>query len=441
MKKIYIFIILFLFSVLMCTKEDNTIKTEITKWLYGKEACISLTYDDGTITQFRVALPMMDERGFPATFFINTGSIPGSKYKPKFVGRPLEEIVKETEKVPTNKDNCYERASAISFLGYRNVERYQSRAASYFQRGRFEEAFKNIDEFYTLVRNGKLEPIKRTTESRGQRKYKPLTWDEIREIAANGHEFAVHTVSHAYLSAMDEANILYEIGKCREDIEIQLGKKHTFSIECPYGINDDRVLEYVFPKFPLSRNRLTDEFVFEIHRGSSTKPESPDKEYIQWQRGPHTDTPMETMKEWVDTSIMNNVWLVLVFHGINDMGWEAKTEKEIEEYFNYIKSKEDKIWVATFQDAGKYMRERMNGNISSKRVNNTIKVELTHSLDPDLYNLPLTLKTYVPSDWNFVQINQGTNIHKVKVNKNEMDSYVLYEVLPNFEIITINESD
>jgi peptidoglycan/xylan/chitin deacetylase (PgdA/CDA1 family) len=51
-------------------------KTEITKWQYGKNGAVSLTYDDGSVNQFRIAVPIMDSFGFPATFFIITGNIP-----------------------------------------------------------------------------------------------------------------------------------------------------------------------------------------------------------------------------------------------------------------------------------------------------------------------------------------------------------------------------
>src|SRR5690349_16945057 len=53
-----------------------------------QEWSMSLTYDDGSINQFRVAVPIMDSFGFPATFFIITGNIPGSRYHGTFVGRP-----------------------------------------------------------------------------------------------------------------------------------------------------------------------------------------------------------------------------------------------------------------------------------------------------------------------------------------------------------------
>jgi len=60
--------------------------TEITKWPDGKLAAIAITYDDSTINQFRIALPLMNERGLVGRFFVITAQIPGSKNMPPFVG-------------------------------------------------------------------------------------------------------------------------------------------------------------------------------------------------------------------------------------------------------------------------------------------------------------------------------------------------------------------
>src|SRR5215467_14877325 len=84
---------------------SQTDTTEITKWQYGKSGAVSLTYDDGSINQFRIAVPIMDRFGFPATFFIITSQIPSSQYQGTFIGRPTKTILEETAKTPTNKDN------------------------------------------------------------------------------------------------------------------------------------------------------------------------------------------------------------------------------------------------------------------------------------------------------------------------------------------------
>src|SRR5262247_1169170 len=71
--------------------------TEITKWQNGKQACVSLTFDDSSINQFRVDMPLLNERGLPGTFFIETGIIQGSKYRSAFAGRPIVDIIRESE--------------------------------------------------------------------------------------------------------------------------------------------------------------------------------------------------------------------------------------------------------------------------------------------------------------------------------------------------------
>ena len=68
----------------------QTGSTTITKWQYGKNGAVSITYDDASRHQFTRALPIMERLQIPATFFVITGPITGSTYHGKFVGRPVE---------------------------------------------------------------------------------------------------------------------------------------------------------------------------------------------------------------------------------------------------------------------------------------------------------------------------------------------------------------
>src|SRR5215471_9334585 len=97
----------------LCAQSSGS---EITKWQDGKDGCVSITYDDSSINQFRVAIPLMNERGLPGTFFIITGDIDGYKHRPAFIGRPIMEILRETEKTPTTKENMLERTSMVNYL-------------------------------------------------------------------------------------------------------------------------------------------------------------------------------------------------------------------------------------------------------------------------------------------------------------------------------------
>lgn len=49
------------------------IEWRILTWPQGKRAAVSLTFDDGTLDQYEVALPLMERHGVRATYFLITG--------------------------------------------------------------------------------------------------------------------------------------------------------------------------------------------------------------------------------------------------------------------------------------------------------------------------------------------------------------------------------
>jgi peptidoglycan/xylan/chitin deacetylase (PgdA/CDA1 family) len=427
-------------------------RTEITKWQDGKQAAVSITYDDSTINQFRIAVPMMNERGLPATFFVITGEIPGSENMPTFVGRPIMEIVRESATVPTNKANALERSSMLRYLGEIQrvpivLEKFNANSAG----GRIEKGdFAYFDAVLAALRStGETYAVgaKPHVPVRSQEDGRPLaaqpgglTWNEMRQVAKQGHEIANHLVSHAHTVGLDEANILYEAMKADDDLRAQMGDKHTFSIEASYGIHDARVEKILVPRFPLTRNWVTDPFMDGIFRGDKRDPSSMTKAYVQWQRGLLTKTPVDEMTGWIDTSLKTGTWLVLVIHGVEGIGWEPVPAAHLRTYFDYMKTREDRLWVATFADAGKYARERMASRVTTKQSGEAIDVTVTHALDPKLYDLPLTAKTTVPTAWSSVRVRQGSRSSTVPVQRDAGGAYVVYRIVPNGTVTQLSSN-
>jgi len=412
--------------------------TEITKWQYGKNGAVSLTYDDGSINQFKYALPIMERLRIPATFFVITGGIPGSKYHGKFIGRPVKTIIKESATIPTNDKNFLERCSAGGYLGYKGTITYVTRAASAYDNPKHKDrAFKIMDTLYQKVRAGEFkqgyQPCDEVLQEDG------LTWEDLRNYGGRGYEIASHSITHASMPGLDSVNIQYELEKSKEEIKDKMGEKYTFSSEVPYGYENERVMKIAYKIYPALRNRMPEPWLKEIDRASNEIPGKPGKDYVQWQRGATTKTPLPLMKSWVDTAVeRKDTWLVLVFHGVDNLGYEALSHTTLDDYFQYIKNRQSEVWIATFGDVAKYMREKEHAKVEHIQKGDKIAISLNHTLDKAMYDMPLTLKTYVSSEWKRVWVWQGKRMQRVDAAIDAKGIYVLYQAYPTGVPLTLS---
>jgi hypothetical protein len=417
--------------------------TDITKWQDGKDAAVAITYDDSTINQFRIALPLMNERGLVGTFFVITSQIPGSKHMPAYVGRPMMDIIRESATVPTGAANVLERTSVLRYLG--DVLGLEELSGARGQPNNVAGVDAALEKLRATGKTYGAAPYVqvRSEESGRPRADQPggLTWDEMRRTAAQGHEIANHTMAHARLANMDEANIRYETEKARDELREQVGEKHTYSIEAPFGIRDARVRDLLTKEFLLTRNWVSDAdgvFVEGIFRGNNKDVGTSTKPYVLWERGPVSNTTLEQMTGWVDTSLQHGTWLVLVVHGIEGIGYEPIPKDRITAYFDYMKAQSARLWVATFQDGSKYMRERMASTVTSRQNGETIEVTVKHTLDPKTYDLPLTARTTVPPAWTSARVRQGARTETVPVKHENGRSFAQYRVVPDGTLVRLD---
>jgi peptidoglycan/xylan/chitin deacetylase (PgdA/CDA1 family)/aminoglycoside phosphotransferase (APT) family kinase protein len=69
----------------------------------------------------------------------------------------------------------------------------------------------------------------------------PMSWDELRVLSDAGWEIGSHTVTHPYLTRLEEPLLLEELHESRSQCEVNLGRECR-SLAYPYGDFDDRVL-------------------------------------------------------------------------------------------------------------------------------------------------------------------------------------------------------
>jgi hypothetical protein len=129
------------------------------------------------------------------------------------------------------------------------------------------------------------------------------------------------------------------------------------------------------------------------------------------------------MKAWIDTTMNHdNIWLVLVIHGVENLGWEPKTRAELTDYFSFMKTTEDELWIETFRDVTKYVQARQKTKVQSSLEDDKITISLASELDPTIYTVPLTIKTYIPDDWEQAKSSDQKTL---AIREDEKGKYVL----------------
>lgn len=117
--------------------------------------------------------------------------------------------------------------------------------------------------------------------------------------------------------------------------------------------------------------------------------------------------------DWVNTAINDKVWLIEMWHNVMpeyDGLYQTILLSDAEEHIAYIseKSQDNKIWVATFDEAVKYIREKQNISIYAYIENNELHVFSDLNDDKMSYttfNQPLTIHIYEPKNVDYESNN------------------------------------
>jgi len=113
------------------------------------------------------------------------------------------------------------------------------------------------------------------------------------------------------------------------------------------------------------------------------------------------------------------------FHGVGG-DWLTTPFDAFTALLDKLESCSQDIWVTDHISWHKYLTERDGASVKVQK-GNTIRVALASTADPALYDLPLTLETCVPANWQECSVSHGSSKILCKV----ADGKVRYEALPN----------
>lgn len=149
----------------------------------------------------------------------------------------------------------------------------------------------------------------------------------------------------------------------------------------------------------------------------------------------------------IDYAIASRSWLIEMWHDVTDEDnghyqW-ISTEEADEHMHYYIAYQRDdgNLWVASFNDAVKYFREKENSYVNAILKNNEILIEVTYDknvLPESIFDFPLTIKVQLPKENGMYLKNYYDNdVLCKKVVDDSGNWYLLVNCVPNQGIVTI----
>jgi len=169
---------------------------------------LAITFDDGYRNNFRVALPALRDFGFPVTFFCCTGFLDGLT---DLWWLPFKRAILAARQV----------GRAVQLPGLEPLD-VSSHQASYAAYGRILNVVREMpaERRAEVIRQLDL----RGTEGVLRDVYAPMTWDEVRQAAAQGVEIGAHTVMHSAMHLETPEKVLAEVAGSVERIRQETGQ-------------------------------------------------------------------------------------------------------------------------------------------------------------------------------------------------------------------------
>ena len=200
--------------------------------------------------------------------------------------------------------------------------------------------------------------------------YGRIGWKTWKKIAAAGHEIGSHTLHHPGLTKADDATLQKEVDGAYDMLLERIGAA-PISFAYPYNARDERVRKVVYAKHTVARE-------FETGYGGPT-------------------FTAQKANAILENAIRKKEWLVPMVHAI-EKGYAAFTSAAVfEEHLQYVQSKKDQVWIDTFGNIGRYVKERDDAKLDAKKNGNSVTFTLKSTLDAKKFDVPLTVVIDAPN--------------------------------------------
>jgi LPXTG-site transpeptidase (sortase) family protein len=260
-----------------------------------------------------------------------------------------------------------------------------------------------------------------------------VPWATWRSLAAQGHEIASHTVSHQSLPGQSVSDITRELSESQSIINQNVYNQSCITIAYPLTETNSTVQAIAANYYVAARGGWMAGYPNYYQPGQD--------QYGSWNTvdftnvgsmlGDYLDINTNNQElQWFNRALDNaanrHAWYDIHFHEINDAAVFGNI-------LDYVQGR-DLYWIDTFGNIARYMRERLNSTVQVVAETNAeirLQIVMDASLPTSLYNVPLTIRSTVPSSWGQVIVQQGTNTQTFTPVVEGSEKVVYYNALPN----------
>jgi oligosaccharide reducing-end xylanase len=256
-------------------------------------------------------------------------------------------------------------------------------------------------------------------------------WTGLQNAVSHGHEVASHTLSHPSLGTLSDSMQTVELADSKSIIDAH--------------ITGQRCMTLAYPNCVVGNTSIVKQYYLAA-RGCSGVIESQKPNFMNISSiicgSLGSIKTSADFNSRANSAASSKGWCVYLLHGIdNDGGYSPLSSDTLRASLEYLKANPDKFWVTSFGNVAKYICERNGASISEiQATNDTIAVIESDTLDPVIYNCPLTIRRSLPLGWSSAYVVQNGDTIASQIVQVDSIKYLMFDVLPDNGVITLIRS-
>jgi len=257
-------------------------------------------------------------------------------------------------------------------------------------------------------------------------------WSGYITAANNGHEVTSHTVNHPNLTTLTVEN---------QDAEL---KNSQIAIQSNIKISDCSTIAY--PNCAVGDISSVQKYYIagRVCNGAII-PSTPSDFYRISSIGTGTVSSVQTAQQFndkVNQAKSSKGWCMFLTHAIDaESGYSPTQSTELATHLAYVNANSSDFWVATFENVVKYIKERNAMSISEIPAGtDSYLVTATDNLLDSVYNVPVTIKRLLPSNWTSAKVFVNNEPISSSISTVGTNKYIVFDIVPDKDEVMLVKS-